>query len=427
MKLIRVGLCALVGFEVLAIGGVISWAEAILELSAAGLFLLWGIIAHRRRQADIYWNWLYLPLLGLGTFALLQSVFRLTASPYLTKVELLKWAAYLLLFFLTVESFHTVEQANYLVWFLILLGFFVSLFGIVQHFTFNGRLYWFVPLLQGGTPFGPYVDRDHFAGFVELTAPLGFSLLLFRSCRPEKLTLLFLFTILPIGALILSASRGGTIGLSFELLLLALLSRVHQFGRKQLLAGAALAFVAGTFIVWLGVSEAERRFELLTHEELSREPRLSLYRDTWQIFTHHPLVGTGLGTLVVVHPRYESVYDGTIVDHAHNDYLELLAETGMPGGLVGVAFVVTLLRRGLKNLLSAQGRLARAIQAGALVACLGLLLHSLVDFNLHILANALVFLTLASLATSQITVLKRASHGRGRTFVSEHQAVTPDT
>src|SRR5215831_18114535 len=113
MKSIRVGLCALVAFAVLAVGGVLPWAEAILEFSAAGLFLLWGGVAFRRRQADIHWNWLYLPLLGLGMFALLQYTFRLTASPYLTKIELLKLAAYLLLCFLTLESFHTVEEASY--------------------------------------------------------------------------------------------------------------------------------------------------------------------------------------------------------------------------------------------------------------------------------------------------------------------------
>src|SRR5215471_18874217 len=112
MKLIRVGFCALVGFVVLAFGGVTPWAAAILELSAAGLFLLWGGVAFRGRQADIHWNWLYLPLLGLGMFALLQYAFRLTASPYLTKIELLKGAGCLLLFFLTLESFHTVEQAS---------------------------------------------------------------------------------------------------------------------------------------------------------------------------------------------------------------------------------------------------------------------------------------------------------------------------
>src|SRR5208283_2117003 len=165
------------------------------------------------------------------------------------------------------------------------------------------------------------------AGFVELTAPLGLALLFFRSWRREQLTLLLLFTIVPIGALILSASRGGIIGLVLEVSLLALLSRAHRIGRKQLLGATAIALVAGSFVVWLGVSKAIQRFEQLTHEGISRELRVSMYQDTGRIIFDHPWLGTGLGTLVAVYPRYASFYNGLTMDHAHNDYLELLADT----------------------------------------------------------------------------------------------------
>jgi O-antigen ligase len=407
MKAARAGICALVAFEVLAFGGVEPWGEVVLEISAAGLFLLWAVLAIHRRQAEVHWNWLYLPLLGLGVFALMQCAFGLSVYPYLTKIELLKWGAYILLFFLTFESFRTVEQVKRFVWFLIILSFFVSLFGIVQHFTFNGRLYWSLRLWPDAEPFGPFVNRDDFAGFIELTAPLGLALLLFRAWRREHLTLLFLFTIVPIGALILSASRGGIIGFVFEFVLLVFLSRARRIGRKQLLGATALALVAGIFIVWLGVSEAIQRFEQLTPEEISRDLRVSMYRDTWHIFIHHPWVGTGLGTLRAVYPRYASFYNGLIVDHAHNDYLELLADTGLAGGLCGLAFVILLFWRGFGNLGAGESRMSRALYAGTLVGCAGLLVHSLVDFNLHIPSNALIFLLLASVSTSDMNERSR--------------------
>ncbi len=400
MKTVRLGICALVAFEVLSFGGVEPWGEAILEIGAAGLLLLWGILAIRRRRMEIHGNWLYLPLLGLGVFALIQYGFGLSAYPYATKIELLKWGACLLLFFLACESFRTEEQVKRFVWFLIILSFSVSLFGIVQHYTFNGKLYWFVR--QGGDPFGPYVDRDHFAGFVELTAPLGLALILFRAWRREKLALLLWCTIVPIGALALSASRGGIIGFVFELILLLFLSSASRIGRKQLLGAAALALVAGAFVVWLGVSEAIQRFEQLTPEEISRNLRVSMYRDTWRIFLDRPSVGMGLGTLRAVYPRYASFYNGLTVDHAHNDYLELLAETGLVGGLCGLAFIVLLFWRGFANLGAAESRMSRALYAGSLAACAGLLVHSLVDFNLHIPSNALLFLLLASVSTSEM-------------------------
>src|SRR5208282_2806349 len=241
----------------------------------------------------------------------------------------------------------------------------------------------------------------HFAGFVELTAPLALALLLFRSRRREQVTLLLLFTLVPIGGLILSASRGGILRLVLEFALLAFLSRAHRIGRKQLLGAVGLVLVAGTFIVWLGVNKAFERFEQLTHGGISRELRVSLYQDTWQIFLHHPWVGTGLGTLVTVYPRYASFYNGRTVDHAHNDYLELLADTGVVGGLIGLSFVGLLIWRGLASLQLAGSSLARAIIAGSLAACCGLLLHSLVDFNFHIPSNGLTFLLLSSIAAAE--------------------------
>ena len=403
MNAIRVGICALIAFAVLSFGGVKPWSVAVLEIGAAILFVVWGVLAIRRRHVEIHWNWLYLPLIGLGALAILQYAFGLSVYPYLTKIELLRWGAYVLLFFLALESFRTEKHVKQFVWFLVVFGFLVSLFGIIQHFTFNGKLYWSLAIPSGGTAFGPFVDPDHFAGFVELIAPLGLALLFFRSRRREQVLLLLLFTIVPIGALILSASRGGIIGLVLEIALLAFLSRAHRIGRKQVLGAAAIALVAGTFIVWLGVSRAIERFEQLTHGGITRDLRVSMYHDTWRIFVDHPWVGTGLGTLIDVYPRYASFFNGLTVDHAHNDYLELVADTGVLGGICGVSFIILLFWRGFANLQFAGRAALRAVTAGCLTACAGLLVHGLVDFNLHIPSNALIFLLLASTASTDPT------------------------
>jgi hypothetical protein len=219
MNAVRIGIYALVAFAVLSFGGVEPWGQGLLEIGAAGLFAVWGFIAARQRMVESHWNWLYLPMLGLLCLALVQCAFRLSVYPYVTKVELLRWFAYALLFFLTCQSVRTEKQVKQFVWFLMILGFIVSLFGIVQHFTFNGKLYWLVPVPDGANPFGPFVNADHFAGFVELTVPLGLALLLFPSRHRDKVPLLLLFTIVPIGAVLLSASRGGILGLMVELFL----------------------------------------------------------------------------------------------------------------------------------------------------------------------------------------------------------------
>jgi O-antigen ligase len=399
MTSIRVGICGLVAFSVLAHGAVEVWSSTILEIGAATLFLLWGIFSIRRREVEIRWNWLYLPLLGLGGLAVLERLVGLSVDPYATKIELLKAAAYLLLFFLTVESFGTLEQWKSFVWFLVSLGFLVSLLAIVQYFTFNGKLYWFRALPPDVMPFGPFVNPNHFAGFVELVSPLGLAMLLSGAVRRDKLPLLIVLSILPIGALALSASRGGIISFLFEFVMLIFLMRRKGERRRQLVMAGSLALVAGFLALWLGLGWTVERFEHLSQGDISRDRRVSIFRDTWKIVRDHPWTGTGLGTLETVFPRYESYYDGRIVDHAHNDYLELLADTGLIGGASMLGFIALLAWRGLSNLRSTHNPVRQFVYAGSLVACTGLLLHSMVDFNLHIPSNALLFLLLAAMAT----------------------------
>lgn len=401
MKAIRIGICILIAFAVVSFGGVESWGNAILEIGAALLLVLWAVIATLRGRVEIFGSWLFLPILGLGSLALLQFVTGTTVYPYLTKIELLRWSAYALLFFLAVQSFQTKELIKQFIWFLLSLGFAVSLFGIVQYFSSNGKLYWVVSLPAGVNPFGPFVNPNHFAGFVELMAPLGLALLFFPSRNREHVPLLLLFTIVPVGAVFLSASRAGIIVVVLEFALLAFLSCVHRMGRRQLLGATAISLLAGSLVLWLGVTRALERFEQLAHQGVSRELRVAMDEDTWRIFRDHPWTGTGLGTLVAVYPRYESFYNGTTVDHAHNDFLELLADTGLVGGFCGALFIGLLFRRGFADFQVAAGGTARALVAGPLVACAGMLLHSLVDFNLHIPSNALIFLLLAFLTTTR--------------------------
>ena len=155
-------------------------------------------------------------------------------------------------------------------------------------------------------------------------------------------------------------------------------------------------------ISWLGVGQVLQRFSSLQSLEVTAGKRASMRRDTWKIFLQHPVAGTGLGTLQIVYPPYESLYDGRIVNHTHNDYLEALAETGILGGLCCAWFLGALFRESLKRLRQLNNSFAGALQLSGLVACAGFLLHSLVDFNLHIPSNALLLLIMANLATSKI-------------------------
>jgi O-antigen ligase len=125
-------------------------------------------------------------------------------------------------------------------------------------------------------------------------------------------------------------------------------------------------------------------------------------RDTWHIFLDHPFLGTGLGSLQIVFPPYETSYDGKIVNHTHNDYLEALSDTGILGGLCCAWFLGVLFTQSLNRSRQLNHSFSGALQLSGLVACCGFLVHSLADFNLHIPSNALLFFLMAHLATADI-------------------------
>src|SRR5467141_3319079 len=247
MRAIRVGICALVTFAVLAHGAVEPWSEAVLEIGAAVLLLLWAWEVSVGGEYKVVWNPLLWPLLGLWGVAALQLAAGITVYPSQTRIELLKYTALLALFFLCAQSYRKLEHWHGFVWFVLILGFAVSVFAILQHFTFNGKLYWIRELRYGGIPFGPYVNRNHFAGLIELLIPPGLAILVLRAERRDLLPLVALFTLLPIGALFMAASRGGIASFLVQLGLLALLIGQRRGERKHLVSGA-MVFLLGTVV-----------------------------------------------------------------------------------------------------------------------------------------------------------------------------------
>jgi O-antigen ligase len=400
MRVTRGGLLFLFAFCVFAFGAVEVWSESVLEIGASILLVCWAAIYYSDKQATIRWSPLNWPLCGFLMLGIAQLIFRWTANPFHTRLELLRLAAYWIVFFLCAQAFRERADLVMVAWFLIILGFFVALFGIAQHFTSEGTVYWFRQLREGGDVFGPYVNRNHFAGFIELSVPVGMSLLVFRGVRRDLFPMVGLLTIIPIGALILAASRGGIVSFAVEIGVLALLARTRRRDSPRIIAIGAIALGAVVLILWLGAGVAVERFSTTRAGDATLVRRASMFRGAEHVFFDYPIKGAGLGALVSVYPRYETIYDGYVVDHVHNDYIEALAETGLVGGFCGLAFLWLLFREARKSFTAEQGHFSRALHAGAIAALCGLLIHSFVDFNLHIPSNALLFLLQAYLATS---------------------------
>ena len=402
MKFLRLGLCALISFAVLAHGGVEDWARAVLQTGVAFLFLIWALRSYFNEQEQPFCSPLLPPLALFFLVGVGQWFFRATASPFSTRIELLLLLATLLFLFLCVQAFRTLQDWRAFVWFGMGLGFVISVFGILQHLTFNGKLYWVRELTYGGIPFGPYVNRNHFAGLMELLIPLALVPLVLGKVRRERLAVVGLFAVMPIAALFLSASRGGIVSFFVQFALLVYLLLRRRGLAKRLLAVSAVLLAALMIVTWLGVGRILQRFSSMQTLEVTEGKRAAMRRGAWHIFLGHPLAGTGLGTFQIAYPPYETLYDAKVVNHAHNDYLQTLVETGALGGLCCAWFLGVLLLKSFSLFRQSDFSFPGALQLSGIVACAGFLVHALVDFNFHIPSNLWLFFLMAHLATTQI-------------------------
>ena len=164
--------------------------------------------------------------------------------------------------------------------------------------------------------------------------------------------------------------------------------------------GLALAAVAALFF-WLVPTFVLTKLATVNNyvPEASEGSRLGLWRNSLGILRDHPWVGAGMGSFVTVYPAYQTEAQDLITEHAHNDYVEALTETGLLGGVLILAALVLFIPMMFRNLGVQLKREQGWIQLGAAIACCGLLIHSFVDFNLHIPANAAWFAFCAGLAS----------------------------
>src|SRR5215510_14578601 len=251
MKFVRFGIYALIVFSVLAHGGVEDWARAVFEVGAAALFLVWAILFWTGQRSSLLISRLLASLAALLLLALVQWVCHLSAVPFSTRVECQLLLADILFVFLVSQTFKELDDWKEFVWFLMIFAFIVSIFGILQHLTFNGKLYWFREMSYGGIPFGPYVNRNHFAAFGELTAPFALIPFVLGKVRRERLFIVAVFAVVQMAALLLSASRGGIISFGCQVALLVLVLLLRRERAKALAMGAAVLLVALTMVSWL--------------------------------------------------------------------------------------------------------------------------------------------------------------------------------
>jgi len=405
-----IGICTLLFFSVLSFGAVEEWSISTLEFGLGLLFLAWAVRQTIAGRLKVESNPLYPPVVFFGIVVGLQLGFGFTAYHYATWISAMEYLGYAILLFLTVESLSYQSSAKILVWALTLFGFVLALFGIIQDLTFNGKIYWLRTLHDSGAPFGPYVNHDHYAGLMEMLAPIVIVFSLSSLVSGGKRAVVALAGVIMAGSIVLSQSRAGTAAFLGEMiLLLALLLGRQRNGRVAATLGGVCLMVLA-FVAWVGTPALWHHFS-----ELQDWMRLAIIKDGLQMFRQKPMLGWGLGTFTTVYPKFRSFYTDLFVNAAHNDYLQVLVETGLIGFGAVVWFILAIYRAGLRNVDGWSHNWSRALGLSALVGCTGLLIHSAFDFNLQIPANACIFYFLCAVTTctgSNPEVMSGKSLGR---------------
>ena len=295
-------------------------------------------------------------------------------------------------------------QARKLAVILSVYGCAVACFSLLQGVAPNGKLYWLREPRLGGWIYGPYVNHNHYAGLMEMLVPIPLVLSLTRMAhKKERLTAAAAAAIMA-GTILLSGSRGGMLALLVELMILAVIVVRQQKGTttSAVATGAFLAIMIA-LSVWLGGAElAKRIFSISTEarSEISGGVRWNIDRDAFKIFLQRPVTGWGLGTFPVVYPQFRSFYTNFFVNQAHDDYMQLLVETGLLGFGIMVWFVFVLFRQAWKKIANWTSDVSGAVALACLLGVTGILIHSVVDFNLQIPANAALFYVLCTIAAA---------------------------
>ncbi len=358
----------------------------------------------------------YAPILDLQE---VKSWIPLTVNQKSTFLEFIRISCYAGFYILTVQLLSQKQKLTKTVRVVAFLTIAIAFFAILQKFTSPDVIYWLRPAPEGSSPGGPWVYRNHYAGFMELVFPLV--LALFFYYRPTfdenqafriRMAAYFstpgsnLYFILGFGVVLILSSvfinlyRGGTIAINLGLLLfLTILARKKRNSVKlPLLLTVGIVFLA---VSWMGWDPILARFNATVTEIGNIEDnRLQIWQNCAPIIRDFLFTGSGFETFINVFPGYSTISSNLLFDHAHNDYIELLTDGGLVGFVLVAWFVLAVLRNGFKMLGRRRDTYSILLLIAGITAIFSILFHSLTDFNMHNGANGLYFYFICGIVVS---------------------------
>jgi O-antigen ligase len=293
-------------------------------------------------------------------------------------------------------------------------GLAIACFGIWARRHFGARLYgrYEVPTIA---PFGPFVSKNHFAGYMVMAALLTLGLVIgltqkhnetgrswSTGARAGAVVFALVAAMGMALSVLVSGSRGGAVALAVGVAAVLMLTLASKTPWPRLVAPAVIATALASVLLAMLPDDAQRR--LLTASGASF--RIGVWHDALRLALRSPLVGTGLGAFHDAFPTVKQTWGRMRVEHAENDYLETLAETGILGLGLAAAAVSLLFARSWATLRESPP-VVRGLAAGALAGLAALAIHSALDFNLRIPSNAALAALLAAAAAAATGVRPR--------------------
>jgi O-antigen ligase len=371
--------------------------------------------------------------------------YALAAYLHPVRMSLIRWIVYGLFLFGLIRCLNSRQRIETAVVAILALGVFDALYGIMQTYSGHGHVWWYKDPQHFREVSGTYLNRNHFAGLMEMGIALAVAYAAALGDRPEegqggrggrqpfrkrflaffsegrrdirRVLIVFAGGVMGLG-LILSASRGGIIATAAALFLMGILFVFRKDEQRKGRLILALCGIALFYGLYAGLDNTIGRFELFDQDMKNRNIMTDRAID---VFREYRAFGVGLGNFRHVSGRFQdAIHQNLYFDYAHNDYAQFLAEAGIVGALLligGMAFYAARTFR-LWRRRSDPFALGLGIAPFAALTALGI--HSWSDFNLHRPANMMVLIAVIAIGNAALRL-----EGRGQERSSQDERPIP--
>ena len=399
---------AILIFGPLATGAVRPLDFLVIQGLTLGVLLLWGARLWLNPKPKLLWPPVCWAVIAFTLYAIGRY---LTADiEYVARQEMIRVLVYAFLFFAILNNLHRQESVQIIVLTLVFLAMTIAGYAIFQFFTGSNKVWNFVsPYGHRGT--GTFISPNNCAGFLEMILPLGLAWVLVSRAKPTLKVFIGYATLVTLCGIAVTVSRGGGISTALSLIVFFALLLLHRTYRLPSLVVLVVVIGGGLFFLPRSYYFKARLNEMNKDDKLNSNSRFELWWPAVEMWREQPWWGVGPAHYDY---RFRTWRPATVQkqpERAHNDYLNTLADWG----IVGVALVASawaLLGAGVVKTwkcvsggssdLGGRNSNKFALVLGAALGLLAILIHSVVDFNMHIPANAILTITLMALLSGSL-------------------------